>query len=154
MKMIKKFIKLPVLLVTLFMLIMILADSLNIGVRFNFTNQSIISLVILLLGIIIIAIGGYTFRKENTTVNPMNPELTTHLVTNGIYRLSRNPMYIGFLAWLLACALFIGNLTNFLLFPLYIILVNKLYIAPEERALKKLFGDEFDKYKNDVGRWI
>ena len=152
--MIKDIIKLPVIFVISFMMIMTLVDWLNIGIRYHFTNQSIISLIILCLGIFIIAIGGYTFRKENTTVNPMHPELTTSLVTNGIYSFSRNPMYIGFLAWLLACALFLGNITNALLFPFYILLVNKLYIAPEEEALQKIFSDEFDKYKNEVGRWI
>ena len=137
-----------------FMMIMTLIDWLNIGIKFNFINQSIISLAILCLGIFIIAIGGYTFRKENTTVDPRHPELTTRLVTNGIYSFSRNPMYIGFLAWLLACALFLGNITNILLFPLYILFVNKLYIVPEEEALQILFSDEFDNYKKEVARWI
>jgi protein-S-isoprenylcysteine O-methyltransferase Ste14 len=152
--MINKFIKLPVLFVSFFMTLMFLVDLLDVGIRYHFHNQTIISFVILCLGIIIIAVGGYTFRKVKTTVNPMSPELTTCLVTNGIYSISRNPMYIGFLTWLVACALFVGNLTNVLLFPLYILLVNKLYIIPEEEALSKLFIDEFTNYKNEVGRWI
>ena len=152
--MIKTIIKLPVLFVTYFMLLMGLIDYFSIGNNFNFKYQSPVSFAILCFGIIIIAIGGYTFRIVNTTVDPRNPELTSHLVTNGIYRLSRNPMYIGFLAWLFACALFIGNVTNFLFFPVYILLVNKLYIAPEEKALTILFGPEFNHYKAKVGRWI
>lgn len=152
--MIKILLKLPVFLVTIFVSIMIAVGLFGFGVHFKFPNQAIVSLAIFGLGLIVIAIGGYTFRKHKTTVNPMNPELTTSLVTNGIYRISRNPMYIGFLSCLLASALFIGNFTNFLLLPMYIILVNKLYIAPEEKALRKLFKEDFEIYSSEVSRWF
>lgn len=152
--MIKTIIKLPVLFVTYFMLLMGLIDYFSIGTHFNFQYQTPVAFAILCIGILIIEIGAETFRKFNTTIDPGNPELTTHLVTNGIYRLSRNPMYIGFLFWLFACALFIGNVTNFLLFPIYILLVNKFYISPEEKALNTLFDQEFEQYKNKVRRWI
>jgi len=89
--MITNFTKLPVLLVAMF-----LVDSLGIFSRYEFRYQTATSLIILILGVLVIAIGGYTFRKVNTTVNPMTPELTSHLVKEGIYSTSRNPMYLGF----------------------------------------------------------
>jgi len=152
--MIKIFTKLPVLLVAIFVFSMFLVDSFNIFTNFDFRYQSEISFIVLSFGVLLVAIGGYTFRKLRTTVNPMTPELTRVLVKDGIFRLSRNPMYIGFFAWLLACALFIGNIANFAFFPLYVFLVNKMYIIPEEEALGKLFGSEFEEYKNKVGRWF
>jgi protein-S-isoprenylcysteine O-methyltransferase Ste14 len=63
-------------------------------------------------------------------------------------------MYIGYLAWLVAFAIFIANPINLLLLPLYIFLVNCLYIVPEEKALENLFENEFREYKNRVKRWI
>ena len=152
--MIKKLSKLPVILVASFMFVMFVIDSLEIFPSFEFRHQSIVSFTIFGLGFLVISIGGYTFRKVNTTVNPMTPDLTSYLVRNGIYGVSRNPMYIGFFSWLVACGLFVGNVANIFLFPLYVILVNKLYIIPEEEALRNLFGKEFEKYEDEVNRWL
>jgi len=133
---------------------MFVIDATNIVDSYRFQYQLSISLAVFFAGMLVLLVSGYLFRKANTTVNPMTPEKSTQLVTAGIYRYSRNPMYIGFLVWLLAAALFIGNLLSLLLLPLFIRLVNKLYIYPEEQALEKLFGDEFSVYKSEVGRWI
>ncbi len=84
----------------------------------------------------------------------MTPEKTTQLVMTGVYNYSRNPMYIGFLFWLIACAIFLGNAVNILLLPSYMILVNNLYILPEEKILDNIFGDEFTEYKKNVRRWL
>lgn len=152
--MIKNIVKLPVVLVAIFMVIMIILDAVMPGFGVDFPNQSLVTLITFAFGFVILAIGGYSFRKAKTTVNPMTPEKTTRLVTHGIYSLSRNPMYIGFLAWLIASLIFVGNIVNVLLLPLYIFLVNKLYIAPEEKAMEKLFNNEFSDYKSRVRRWI
>jgi len=152
--MIKIITKIPILLVALFVSIMFVIDATNIVDSYHFQYQWIISLALFVAGLLVITVGGLLFKKANTTVNPMTPEKSTQLVTTGIYRYSRNPMYIGFLAWLLAAALFIGNPLGLLLLPPFIWLVNKLYIYPEEKALEKLFGDEFSIYKSEVGRWL
>ncbi len=147
-------IKLPVILLVMFMLAMFVLHAIMPGFGFEYSNQLYLSLTIFAFGLAVIAIGGYSFRKAKTTVNPMTPEQSTRLVTTGIYNISRNPMYIGFLAWLIACFIFVGNIANVLLLPLYIILVNKLYILPEEKALGKLFKNDFFEYKARVKRWI
>jgi len=146
--------KLPILLVGIFVAIMFLLDISRIGYKVAILENVILSVVVFVLGLLIIVVGGYSFRKAKTTVNPMTPELSTQLVTAGIYNCSRNPMYIGFLLWLLACAIYIGNVINLLLIPLFIFLVNRLYILPEERALEKLFKEEFRGYKKRVRRWV
>lgn len=152
--MIREILKLPIALVVIFALIMFTVEFANINTKLNIPFQSLLAVIIFIIGIAIIAVGGYSFRKANTTVNPTQPENATRLVRTGIYRISRNPMYIGFFLWLLACAVFIGNVLNLFLLPVFVILVNKLYILPEEKALQKLFDSEFLNYKKQVRRWL
>ena len=150
----KNIIKLPVMLVIIFMLLMFVLDLTALGYKVNIPAYEIISVSVFVLGVIIIAIGGYSFGKAKTTVNPMTPELSTELVTKGIYNYSRNPMYIGFLAWLIAWIVLLGNLINLLFLPIFILLVNRLYILPEEKALEELFKGQFTDYKKKVRRWL
>jgi protein-S-isoprenylcysteine O-methyltransferase Ste14 len=152
--MVKLISKLPVLLVAIFVSLMYVIDAADIVSDLSFGYQTIISLLIFLLGTLLIAIGGYSFYKAKTTVNPMVPEKATSLVTTGFYNYSRNPMYLGSLGWLLAFVIFFGNLLNILLLPIFVYLVNRLYIHKEEHALEELFGDEFRAYKTRVRRWI
>ena len=146
--------KLPVMLVAIFMILMLVLDLTNLRYDVVLPAYVVLSVVIFLFGLLVIAAGGYTFRKVKTTVNPMTPDQATRLVTTGVYNYSRNPMYIGFLAWLIACVIYIGNTINLLLLPFYILLVNKLYILPEEKALEKLFKEEYRAYKKRVRRWL
>jgi len=151
---IKKALKLPVILVIIFMASMSILDVVMPGFRVEFQYSYILSPAIFAFGLLVILLGGRLFRKAKTTVNPMTPEQATELVTSGIYSVSRNPMYIGILALLIAYTIFIGNIVNFLLLPLYIGLVNKLYIIPEEKALEKLFKNKYIEYTRRVRRWI
>ena len=151
---IRKLYKLPVNLVLTFALLMLGANLAKIGFPITFKYQAIVSVVVFFSGAVIILVGGYAFRKANTTFDPSNPEQASKLVTNGIYKLSRNPMYVGFFLWVLSFAIFSGNPVNLLLLPIFVILVNKLYIIPEEKALEKIFDNEFQEYKQNVRRWI
>lgn len=146
--------KYPVLLVSVFIVSMFIIDITGIGYEIKLPGDYILSIATFMIGILIIATGGYTFKRVNTTLNPSTPEKTTQLVTTGIYNYSRNPMYVGFFTWLVAVIILIGNMINLLLLPLYILLVNKLYILPEESALEKLFPDSFLEYKKTVRRWL
>lgn len=151
---IRKRLQLPVSLVMLFALAMLLLGFSNLGPALPIPFRSWIALAILFTGLTLIGMGGYGFRRANTTISPVNPEQATQLVTAGIYRFSRNPMYVGFFLWLAACAVAIGALINLLLLPVFIVLVNRLYITPEEQALEALFGDQFSRYKKKVRRWL
>ena len=151
---IRNVIKLPVVLVALFILAMFILDSMSSGYSFALPQALFLSVVTFAVGVLIIVLGGFSFKKVNTTVNPMRPEQATRLVTTGIYRVSRNPMYIGFLMWLIAGVIIIGNIINIFLLPVFVVLANKLYIYPEEVALEKLFHDEYAEYKKRVRRWI
>lgn len=94
------------------------------------------------------------FRAARTTVNPTTPEAATSIVITGIYRLSRNPMYLGFLLALVALAIFLGNFLSALGPLLFVAYMNRFQIAPEERALRARFGQPYEAYLRSVRRWL
>lgn len=98
--------------------------------------------------------GVVAFRRQKTTVNPLTPERASALVNTGIYRRSRNPMYLGFLLALLGFAVFLANWVAALWLPLFVLYMNRFQIQPEERALTALFGQQFVDYCQSVRRWL
>lgn len=109
---------------------------------------------LLALGTITAISGVIQFAVRSTSVNPHKPEHTSSLVTSGIYRLSRNPMYLGMLIILLAAVLKFGNPLGLIVLPLYVLYMNRFQIVPEEHAMAEKFGDEFTLYCRSVRRWI
>ncbi len=142
------------LMALLFISAMFIVGSLLESMSYSFPGQTMVSLLLFLAGLLFVLAGGAAFRKVGTTVNPLQPEKSTTLVTSGIYARSRNPMYVGFLLWLVAAAIFIGNLLNAVLVVLYLLIADTIYIAREERALAKLFGDDYEAYRQRVRRWF
>ena len=122
--------------------------------RFIFEGQSIFSLFIFILGLGCVLSASTQFRRINTTVNPLHPESASYLVVDGIFKFTRNPMYLGLCAVILAFGFYVGTWFVFILLPLFVISINYLQIVPEEVALQKLFGDEYVSYCNSVRRWI
>ncbi len=94
------------------------------------------------------------FRQARTTPNPHRPDTTTTLVTSGVYAWTRNPMYLGLSILLLGWAITLGGLSPFLGPVLFPPLLQKFQIAPEEAALRKLFGQDYEAYCRRVGRWL
>ena len=105
-------------------------------------------------GFIIILSAIILFKKYKTTITPLNPSNSTKLITVGIYKFSRNPMYLGLLLVLLGISFIINIIGGFLLIPLFILYLNFFQIIPEENAMVDLFKDEFLEYKKNVRRWI
>jgi protein-S-isoprenylcysteine O-methyltransferase Ste14 len=98
--------------------------------------------------------GVYAFHRAGTTVNPMQPAATSSMVTSGVYRVSRNPMYVGLLLALAGWAVFLSHALPFLFLPAFVLYMNRFQIAPEERALSAKFGDEYEAYERAVRRWL
>ena len=94
------------------------------------------------------------FRAAGTTVDPRFPDKASGLVVGGIYRYSRNPMYLGLLCLLIAWAFYLSNLLAFACIPFFVLGMNRLQIRPEEIAMEKQFGDEYRAYRKSVRRWI
>ena len=98
--------------------------------------------------------GALGFRRARTTVNPMQPAKTSALVTSGIYRVSRNPMYVGLLCILAGWAVYLASLWPLAGPALFVLYIGRFQIAPEERALAARFGAEFAAYSAKVRRWL
>lgn len=107
----------------------------------------IVSALVILLGI-------FCFKKANTTVDPVNPDKTSQLVTFGIYKYTRNPMYLGFAIMLLAMAIKMQTLVALLWLTVFIWYMSRFQIKPEERALTKIFADAYSEYCQQVRRWL
>jgi protein-S-isoprenylcysteine O-methyltransferase Ste14 len=105
-------------------------------------------------GFVTSALGVVSFRRAGTTTNPLKPESSSALVVSGIYKLTRNPMYLGFLLAQLGWAIFLSNVLAFLILPLFVLYINRFQIKPEERTLTALFGQDFAAYKASVRRWL
>ena len=116
--------------------------------------RSTFALIFYIVGSAIVLAGVLTFRRMKTTVNPLTPEATTTMVTSGIYRFTRNPMYLGFLLILVGWAIDLSDLLTFACLPLFVWYMNRFQILPEERALGTKFSEAFILYKRSVRRWI
>jgi len=106
------------------------------------------------VGVVTSGLGVMAFRRARTTVNPTKPGATSSLVHSGVYSLTRNPMYLGFLLILCGWAILLRNALVFPFLPMFILYMNRFQIQPEERALTETFGAMFTGYAARVRRWI
>lgn len=123
-------------------------------IQFYSYNNNTISLFLLILGLTVFILAVKAFNRQKTTVNPLDPKQASSLVSSGIFKYSRNPMYLGMLIILLAIS-FKFNLVGGIVISLFFyIFITKFQILPEEEAMNELFGDEFIEYSNRTRRWI
>ncbi|WP_372995959.1 methyltransferase family protein [Marinobacter sp.] len=113
-----------------------------------------VATVLFLLGALITVAGVLAFRSSNTTVDPRRPEASSALVSSGVYRYSRNPMYLGFGLWLLAWSVFLASAWALVGVMFFVLYMNRFQIEPEERALRESFGGAFREYERRVRRWL
>lgn len=106
------------------------------------------------VGIAIAVAALIRFRQARTTVDPMHPSKASRLVTDGVFCVSRNPMYLGLVLLLAGWAVYLGSATPWLIPPLFVIVITVVQIIPEEQALNQLFGDQYLSYRRNVARWI
>jgi protein-S-isoprenylcysteine O-methyltransferase Ste14 len=107
-----------------------------------------------LIGIVVSLAGKRAFRRAHTTSNPLAPMRSSTLVTTGVYRFTRNPMYLGTLLILIGWAVYLGNPATLLGPLLAALLLTQLQIKPEERILRELFAEHYTDYAAQVRRWI
>jgi len=112
------------------------------------------ALLLAFIGLGIELAGLLAFRRARTTINPLRPVKTTALVADGIYRRSRNPMYLGMLVLLLAWTAYLSHPAALLVLPGFVLYLNRFQIEPEERVLRAKFGADFERYCATVRRWI
>ena len=103
----------------------------------------------------LVAMGaGIRFRRANTTIDPLKPQAASSLVTAGIYRYTRNPMYLGLLFLLVAWAVLLSSPFALLGPVAFVTYISRFQIVPEERVLSALFGAEYSAYQSRVRRWL
>jgi protein-S-isoprenylcysteine O-methyltransferase Ste14 len=110
--------------------------------------------ILLVIGIAIALSAVISFRRAQTTVNPLKPETSTSLVSTGIFATTRNPMYLGMLIGLLAWAVYLASAPALLGPVAFALYITRFQIVPEERAMHSLFGSAFSEYSQRVRRWL
>lgn len=105
-------------------------------------------------GIGLMVLAGMQFWRARTTVNPMRPHRSSRLVVSGVYRFTRNPMYIGDLLLLVGWAFFLAAPVALVLPAVFVLYMNRFQIGPEERTLLSLWGPAYGDYLKKVRRWI
>jgi len=130
-----------------------IADN-NVGLKLPAGPRWAALLLLLTAGAVVGVAGVRTFRRAQTTVNPYRPHATSTLVTTGVYRFTRNPMYLGLMLALAGWGIYLANVWSLLLGFAFIPFMNRFQIQPEERALEQTWGEEFRIYCRKVRRWL
>ncbi|MEQ9520553.1 MAG: isoprenylcysteine carboxylmethyltransferase family protein [Parvibaculum sp.] len=104
------------------------------------------------MGIALLIGGSRTFARVGTNIKTFNDP--NKFVTTGLFRVSRNPMYLGFTLLLFGVATWFGSLASYLIALSFFIIANLWYIPFEERKMEKIFGNEYRSYKTRVRRWL
>jgi len=134
--------------------LMWLASRSSPALTFVFPASNLLAVGLAAIGLTVAISGVVTFRRARTTLNPTKPEASSSLVSWGIYKITRNPMYLGLLLVLTAGAIFLSNWLAFLFLPVFVVYIDRFQIVPEERALTSLFAREFVHYQSRVRRWL
>lgn len=124
------------------------------GVGFRLPVPAVLAALMMIAGIVLNLLPKLAFRRAGTTVNPLRPSASSVLVTSGIYRRTRNPMYLGQALVLFAAMLYLQNLAALLAVPQFVVYITRLQILPEERALLARFPDAYAQYHHRVPRWL
>ena len=147
--------KIPPLLVLLVFAAAMLGLSYALpGLSLPLIGGSAGALALAFVGAFVAGAGVVAFRQQHTTVNPLTPGASSSVVSSGVYRFSRNPMYLGFLLALAGWAIYLSNIAAALLLPAFVAYMSQYQIKPEERALLAKFGPQFAQYMSHVRRWI
>lgn len=148
--------RIPPLALTLLLVALMWATA-RAWPQFSFAAPwlSLLAAAIAVAGLLVCLLGVASFRRAGTTVDPRRPTGTSALVAHGIYRYSRNPMYLGMLFVVAAWGLHLGHWLALACGPLaFVLYLDRLQIVAEERALEEKYGDEYRAYARAVRRWI
>lgn len=147
--------KIPPAIVFLFFAVVmyLVAKLLPVG-SFDFFGRAYLTTTLFVLAVMIGFISLYQFYNSKTTIDPRVPSKASKLVTGGIYKFSRNPMYLAMLLILLAFGVKLGNAFNTLTAAFFVAYMNKFQIIPEEESLSNIFGKEYKHYCVNVRRWF
>jgi len=124
------------------------------GGQLDFDIQLVSPMLVAILGLAINGLAIIGFHRASTTVNPLDPGKASHLVVDGMFRFSRNPMYFGILIALFGWAIWIGSVYNLALLAIFVYYISEYQIKLAEETLRSLFGETIVNYCSRVRRWI
>ncbi|MDB5943181.1 MAG: protein-S-isoprenylcysteine methyltransferase [Ramlibacter sp.] len=145
--------RIPPPVVALFFALLMWLASLPFALPIPFAYRVGVAIALVIVGLGLRVSGMVSFRRARTTMNPVRPGATS-LVRSGVYRLTRNPMYLGWTLKLLGWAMFLASPLALLLVPLFMLYIRRFQIEPEERVLSSLFVGEYSQYSEKVRRWL
>ncbi len=138
---------------------MLLALIMMIGLQFLLpitqitrTPWNLSGAILIGVGLMMNVVASNAFNKHKTTIKPY--EEPTALVTDGLFRVSRNPMYLGAVLLLTGAAITLGSLSSFIIVPVFFFLMNEIFIKPEEKMLEEKSSEAYLAYKKQVRRWL
>jgi protein-S-isoprenylcysteine O-methyltransferase Ste14 len=144
----------PLLVVVIAALLMWAVARATPRLTLPYSGSVLVAAALLISGIAMMVMGVLAFRKASTTVDPRFPENASHIVSGGIYRFTRNPMYLGMLVVLIAWMALLSNVGTLVIPALFALYITRWQIVPEERALAEKFGAEYEGYCKSVRRWL
>ncbi len=144
----------PAILVVIVAAGMWVLSGLSPNLSFRIPAGAWLASALAVVGVCIAILGVAAFRAADTTVDPRVPDQSANLVVEGIYRYTRNPMYLGFLLVLSGWGVYLGNVVALLLLPAFVLYLNRFQIVPEERVMAEKFGEAYRRYRSDVRRWL
>ena len=145
--------KIPPPIIALFLVISNFFSSKRIDL-IQLPNQTLISILILFIGIFILIIPVSKFVKSKTTIDPIKFKKVNNLVTSGIYKYSRNPMYLGLLMVIISTSIFFLTIISITTPFIFYFWINRFQIKREEIFLTKKFGQKYITYKSKTRKWI
>ena len=145
--------KIPPPIVTLVSALLIFFSK-ELFPNYTFDYQSTLSIGIFISGLMILISAVSLFKKKETTVNPMSPEKASSLVVDGVFKYTRNPMYLGMSVVLLSISIQFNLIGGILIVSLFVAYITVFQIIPEEEAMEENFGQDYLLFKKNTRRWI
>lgn len=144
----------PLLLTAIAMALSVAAGAWLPAFNWPFAGHKALAVVLFVAGLCVMLWAALQFRLQHTTLDPRYPAKSTSVVTHGVYRFTRNPMYLGMALMLAGVAAWAASLLGALITIGFCVYLTELQIKPEERFLLQQFGEEFSHYKARVRRWL
>jgi protein-S-isoprenylcysteine O-methyltransferase Ste14 len=144
----------PVAVMLLVALLMWLVSLMTPVIELGLFARVLIATTFATAGIAVALAGVVSFMQANTTINPTTPNSASSLVDTGIYRFTRNPMYLGLLSMLIGWGVFLASPLTLIGALVFVVYMNRFQIKPEESALLNVFGAAFLQYQAKVRRWL
>lgn len=126
------------------------------SVDFEFPYNTLAFWIVLLAGLALLMAGVARILKHNTVIHPDRHALpkASALVTTGVFRYTRNPIYLGMAVMLMGWTIYLENWLSAVGVAIFVLFITLYQIEPEEEALEKIFGPEYAQYKKKVRRWL